>query len=583
MITTIELKQKYLDFFKSKEHKVIDQASLIPENDNTVLFTTAGMHPLVPFLLGQPHPLGKRLTNYQLCLRTTDIDSVGDSTHFSLFEMLGNWSLGDYFKKESISFSYEFLTSKEWLGLDKNRIAVTVFSGNKDLPKDQEAIDCWLKEGVPIERIVAIEDNWWGPAGSSGPCGPDTEIFYWKDNTKEPPKEFDPDNENWVEIWNNVFMEYDKTKEGEFTTLSQKNIDTGLGTERVVMVLNGLEDAFSVGKIKEIYDFVFSLSKDKENTKAIKIITDHLRTATFILGDSRSVIPSNTDQGYVLRRFIRRAIRYGKLIGIDIFFCKTVGNKIIDLYKDEYPNLEEKKENILKELEHEENKFLKTLENGLKEFNKFVEKQNKLSGKEAFLLYQSYGFPIEMIEELAKEKNLSIDFNSFKEEEKKHQELSRIGAEKKFKGGLAEHTDITKKYHTATHLLNEALRRVISKEIKQKGSNITSERLRFDFNFDRKLTDEEISLLEKEVNNVISKELPIKKESMTLEEAINLGAQAEFGTKYPDVVFVYFVGDYSKEICMGPHVENTKELGSFKIIKEQSIAAGVRRIKAILE
>ncbi len=583
MITTIELKQKYLDFFKSKEHKVIDQASLIPENDNTVLFTTAGMHPLVPFLLGQPHPLGKRLTNYQLCLRTTDIDSVGDFTHFSLFEMLGNWSLGDYFKKESISFSYEFLTSKEWLGLDKNRIAVTVFSGNKDLPKDQEAIDCWLKEGVPIERIVAIEDNWWGPAGSSGPCGPDTEIFYWKDNTKEPPKEFDPDNENWVEIWNNVFMEYDKTKEGEFTPLSQKNIDTGLGTERVVMVLNGLEDAFSVGKIKEIYDFVFSLSKDKENTKAIKIITDHLRTATFILGDSRSVIPSNTDQGYVLRRFIRRAIRYGKLIGIDIFFCKTVGNKIIDLYKDEYPNLEEKKENILKELEHEENKFLKTLENGLKEFNKFVEKQNKLSGKEAFLLYQSYGFPIEMIEELAKEKNLSIDFNSFKEEEKKHQELSRIGAEKKFKGGLAEHTDITKKYHTATHLLNEALRRVISKEIKQKGSNITSERLRFDFNFDRKLTDEEISLLEKEVNNVISKELPIKKESMTLEEAINLGAQAEFGTKYPDVVFVYFVGDYSKEICMGPHVENTKELGSFKIIKEQSIAAGVRRIKAILE
>ena len=583
MITTIELKQKYLDFFKSKEHKVIDQASLIPENDNTVLFTTAGMHPLVPFLLGQPHPLGKRLTNYQLCLRTTDIDSVGDSTHFSLFEMLGNWSLGDYFKKESISFSYEFLTSKEWLGLDKNRIAVTVFSGNKDLPKDQEAIDCWLKEGVPIERIVAIEDNWWGPAGSSGPCGPDTEIFYWKDNTKEPPKEFDPDNENWVEIWNNVFMEYDKTKEGEFTTLSQKNIDTGLGTERVVMVLNGLEDAFSVGKIKEIYDFVFSLSKDKENIKAIKIITDHLRTATFILGDSRSVIPSNTDQGYVLRRFIRRAIRYGKLIGIDIFFCKTVGNKIIDLYKDEYPNLEEKKENILKELEHEENKFLKTLENGLKEFNKFVEKQNKLSGKEAFLLYQSYGFPIEMIEELAKEKNLSIDFNSFKEEEKKHQELSRIGAEKKFKGGLAEHTDITKKYHTATHLLNEALRRVISKDIKQKGSNITSERLRFDFNFDRKLTDEEISLLEKEVNNVISKELPIKKESMTLEEAINLGAQAEFGTKYPDVVFVYFVGDYSKEICMGPHVENTKELGSFKIIKEQSIAAGVRRIKAILE
>lgn len=583
MITTTELKQKYLDFFKSKDHQIIEQASLIPENDNTVLFTTAGMHPLVPFLLGQPHPLGKRLVNYQLCIRTTDIDSVGDSTHFSMFEMLGNWSLGDYFKKESISYSYEFLTNEKWLGLNKNRLAITVFSGNKDLPKDQEAIDCWLKEGVPIERIAAIEDNWWGPAGTSGPCGPDTEIFYWKDNSREAPKIFDPNDENWVEIWNNVFMQYNKTKEGNFETLIQKNIDTGLGTERVVMILNGLDDAFLVGKIKLIYDYVKSLAVDKENKKAIKIITDHLRAATFILGDHKGITPGNTDQGYILRRFIRRSIRFAKLIGIEDNFCKSVANKIIDLYKDEYFNLEQKRKFIVFELEKEENKFILTLEKGLKEFNKFVEKQETISGKEAFLLYQSYGFPIEMIQELAIEKNISIDLLEFQKEEEKHKELSRIGAEQKFKGGLAEHTEITEKYHTVTHILNEALRKIISKDIKQKGSNITAERLRFDFNFDRKLTDEEILAVEKEVNDVISQNLLVTKESMKLEDAINSGAQAEFGNRYPEVVFVYSVGNYSKEICMGPHVENTGKIGKFKIVKEESIASGVRRIKAILE
>jgi len=583
MITTTELKQKYLDFFKSKDHQIIEQASLIPENDNTVLFTTAGMHPLVPFLLGQPHPLGKRLVNSQLCIRTTDIDSVGDSTHFSMFEMLGNWSLGDYFKKESISYSYEFLTNEKWLGLNKNRLAITVFSGNKDLPKDQEAIDCWLKEGMPIERIAAIEDNWWGPAGTSGPCGPDTEIFYWKDNSREAPKIFDPNDENWVEIWNNVFMQYNKTKEGNFETLIQKNIDTGLGTERVVMILNGLDDAFLVGKIKLIYDYVKSLAVDKENKKAIKIITDHLRAATFILGDHKGVVPGNTDQGYILRRFIRRSIRFAKLIGIEDSFCKSVANKIIDLYKEEYPNLEQKRKFIIFELEKEENKFILTLEKGLKEFNKFVEKQETISGKEAFLLYQSYGFPIEMIQELAIEKNILIDLLEFQKEEEKHKELSRIGAEQKFKGGLAEHTEITEKYHTVTHILNEALRKIISKDIKQKGSNITTERLRFDFNFDRKLTDEEILAVEKEVNDVISQNLLVTKESMKLEDAINSGAQAEFGNRYPEVVFVYSVGNYSKEICMGPHVENTGKIGKFKIVKEESIAFGVRRIKAILE
>ncbi|MFA5745828.1 MAG: alanine--tRNA ligase [archaeon] len=583
MITTIELKQKYLDFFKSKDHKIIEQASLIPENDNTVLFTTAGMHPLVPFLLGQVHPQGKRLADYQMCIRTTDIDEVGDATHFSMFEMLGNWSLGDYFKKESIAYSYEFLTSKQWLALDKNRIAVTVFSGNKDIPKDQEAINCWLEQGLPIERIAAIEDNWWGPAGTSGPCGPDTEIFYWKDNSRPAPKVFDPEDETWVEIWNNVLMEYNKTKEGKFEPLKQRNIDTGLGTERVTMILNGLDDAFKVGKIKSIYDFVSTLGTDKTNSKAIKIITDHLRVSTFVLADPRAVIPSNTDQGYILRRFIRRAIRYGKQIGIQDNFCSKVASKIIELYKDEYPQLETRKQFIVAELEKEENKFSTALINGLKEFNKLSEKQKIISGKEAFLLYQSYGFPIEMIQELANEKQITVDLDGFKEEEKKHQELSRVGAEQKFKGGLAEHTDITMKYHTATHILNQALRNLISKDIRQKGSNITSERLRFDFNFDRKLTDEEVRAVESEINKVILQSLPVIKESMSFEKAKESGAQAEFGTKYPETVFVYSIGTYSKEICMGPHVNNTSELGHFKIAKEESVAAGIRRIKAVLE
>ncbi len=584
MISTSELKTLYLEFFKSKDHKVIEQASLIPENDNTVLFTTAGMHPLVPFLLGQPHPLGKRLVDYQLCIRTTDIDQVGDATHFSMFEMLGNWSLGDYFKKESIAYSYEFLTSKDWLGLDKDRLAVTVFAGNKDVPIDKDTIMYWLQEGMPKEKIVAIEDNWWGPAGGiSGPCGPDTEIFYWKDNSKPAPAIFDPDDQNWVEIWNNVFMEYNKTKEGTFEPLAQKNIDTGLGTERTVMILHGLDDAFLVIKIKAIYDFVLDLATDKTNTKAIKIITDHLRAATFILADPKGVVPGNTDQGYILRRFIRRAIRYGRQIGIPNNFCSDVAKKVIELYSIEYPQLQINRIAIIKELEKEEEKFTTTLENGLKEFNRLSENQTEISGKEAFLLYQSFGFPIEMIEELGKEKNIKIDIEGFKIQEKAHQELSRVGAEQKFKGGLAEYSVVTTKYHTATHILNQSLRNILDKEIKQKGSNITNERLRFDFNFERKLTPEEIKAIEDDVNRIIVQELEVVKESKPLSEALKSGAQAEFGTKYPEVVFVYSIGDHSKEICMGPHVDNTKELGKFKILKEEGIAAGVRRIKAVLE
>lgn len=583
MITTTELKQKYLNFFKSKNHKIIEQASLIPENDNTVLFTTAGMHPLIPFLLGEPHPLGKRLANYQLCIRTTDIDEIGDNTHLSIFEMLGNWSLGDYFKKEAIAYSYEFLTSKDWLSLDKNRLAVTVFSGNKDIKKDTESIAFWKEQGVPNNRIVAIEENWWGPAGTSGPCGPDTEIFYWKNERKPVPEKFDPNDSDWVEIWNNVLLEYNKTPEGKYEPLLQKNIDTGLGTERVVMVLNNLDDVFKTEKLKKIYDFVSNLAEDKKDQKAIKIIVDHIKVSTFILADQRTVVPSNTDQGYVLRKFIRRAIKFAKQIGIENDFCSEVSLKTIELYKDEYPNLEQKKEHILREIKKEEDRFSLTLVNGLKELNKFIKNENKLSGKEAFLLYQSYGFPIEMIIEISKEKNISLNLEEFKEEEKRHQELSRVGAEQKFKGGLAEHTEITKRYHTATHLLNEALRKVLGKEIKQKGSNITSERLRFDFNFDKKLTPEEIKAIEDEINKVISRNLEVTKESMKLEDALERGAQAEFGTKYPEVVFVYSVGDYSKEICMGPHVKNTKELGKFKIKKEESVGQGIRRIKAILE
>ena len=394
---------------------------------------------------------------------------------------------------------------------------------------------------------------------------------------------FDSNDDTWVEIWNNVLMEYNKTKEGKFEPLKQRNIDTGLGTERVTMILNGLDDAFKVGKIKNIYDFVSTLGTDKTNSKAIKIITDHLRVSTFVLADPRAVVPSNTDQGYILRRFIRRAIRYGKQIGIQENFCSKVANKIIELYKDEYPHLETRKQFIVAELEKEENKFSTALINGLKEFNKLSEKQKEISGKEAFLLYQSYGFPIEMIQELANEKQITVDIDGFKEEEKKHQELSRVGAEQKFKGGLAEHTDITMKYHTATHILNQSLRNIISKDIRQKGSNITAERLRFDFNFDRKLTDEEIKAVEAEVNKVISQSLPVIKESMSFEDAQKSGAQAEFGTKYPETVFVYSIGNYSKEICMGPHVNNTSELGHFKIAKEESVAAGIRRIKAILE
>ena len=580
-----KLKQLYLEFFKSKGHAIIPSAPLIPDNDPSALFTTAGMHPLVPFILGQAHPLGKRISDVQKCLRTQDIDEVGDTTHTTFFEMLGNWSLGDYFKKEAIAWSFEFLTSKKWLNLPLERLAFTCFKGDKDAPKDEEAAKIWISLGVPKERIAYLgkKDNWWGPVGNSGPCGPDTEMFYWIADKKAPQK-FDPEDKRWVEIWNDVFIQYDK-KGNEYLALKQKTIDTGLGVERVAMVLQGKETIFDTELFQPIFTVLNKLTEeelDEKNIVSFRIMADHMRAAVFILGDERGVIPSNVDQGYILRRFIRRVIRHGKKLGMKKDFCPKVAEVIIKMYEEEYPLLKKKKELIIDELRKEEEKFERTLDKGL---NKFAQMCNdkKIDAKEAFLLFQSYGFPLELTEEMAKEKGVKVDAEGFQKEFEQHQELSRKGAGEKFKGGLGDHSEQTTKLHTATHLLNEALRKIVSKDIKQKGSNITPERLRFDFNFDRKLTDQEKKAVEDEINRVIELGLEIKKEEMPLEKAMKSGAQAEFGTRYPEKVTVYSVGNYSKEICMGPHVKNTSELGHFRIKKEESVAAGVRRIKAVLE
>jgi len=593
-----ELKKKYLEFFKSKKHAVTDSAPMIPEHDPTVLFTTAGMHPLIPFILGQKHPLGKRLANVQKCLRTNDIDEVGDYCHHTFFEMLGNWSLGDYFKKEAIEMTFEFLTKVLKLPLDK--LAFTCFKGDKDAPKDEESYGVWLKLGVPKERIAYLgkEDNWWGPAGETGPCGPDTEMFFWTDKKEPVPKKFDVNDKRWVELGNNVFMQYDKQKDGKLIPLKQKSVDFGGGVDRLTAVLQGLDDNYRteifwpiVQEVEKVTGKKYGSKSDNEceecwvdTRKIMRIIADHLRAAVFILGDERGVVPSNVDQGYVLRRLIRRAVKYLDALGVDLKKNATISiaKKVIELYKDDYPSLVGKRDFIIDELKKEEVKFERTLAKGLKIFEKLASSGKKINGKDVFLLFQSYGFPIEMTQELANEKKIKVDVNGFNEEYKKHQELSRVGAEKKFKGGLSDASEETVKLHTATHLLNEALRKIVSKDIKQKGSNITTERLRFDFNFDRKLTAEEKQAVEDEVNRVIDMGLDVNKEEMSLKKALAAGAVAEFGAKYPEKVSVYYVGDYSKEICMGPHVKNTKELGRFKIKKEQSSAAGVRRIKAVL-
>lgn len=581
--TRQELIKKYLEFFKSKGHKEIPGASLVPANDPTVLFTTAGMHPLVPFLLGQPHPLGKKLVDVQKCIRTGDIDEVGNTTHHTFFEMLGNWSLGDYFKKETIEMSFEFITKE--LKIPLERFAVTVFEGDRDAPRDDEAAKIWEKLGISKDRIAFLPkaDNWWGPAGTTGPCGPDTEMFYWRDNENPAPKKFIPSDKRWVEIWNDVLMQYTKEKDGKYHEAKQKNIDTGMGVERTLAVLNGLNDNYLTSIFKPIISEIEKISKKKYsgNEKSMRIVADHIKASIFIIADG--VTPSNSERGYVLRRLIRKAIRHGLLLEIKENFTTKIVEPVLSIYPD-YTELIQNKKQIISELEKEENRFRATLETGIKMFEKIASENKKIDCKTAFLLYQSYGFPIEMTQELAKEKNLELDEEGFHKECQIHQELSRTASAGTFKSGLADNSEMTMKLHTATHLLNEALREVLNdKEIRQRGSNINPERLRFDFNFPRKLTEQEIKSVENWVNDKIKKDLKVIRHEMPLEKALKSGAQAEFGTKYPEIVSVYEICDASKEICTGPHVKSLSELGKFKIIKEESSAAGIRRIKAVIE
>jgi len=569
-----ELRKRYLNFFKSKHHAIISGVSLIPENDPTVLFTTAGMHPLVAYLLGQKHPAGDRLVDVQKCIRTGDIEEVGDDFHLSFFEMLGNWSLGDYFKKEAIEYSFEFLTKV--LCLDKKRLYITCFKGDKDSPKDTESAEAWMSLGISKERIFFLpkKDNWWGPAGKTGPCGPDTEMFY-DTGKKACSKSCKPGCNcgKYVEIWNDVFMQYNKTENEEYVPLEQKNVDTGMGVERTLAILQNKNNVYETELFLPIIEKIKELSKN-EDEKAIRIIADHIKAIVFLLDEK--LVPSNLDQGYVLRRFIRRSIRYGRLLGIERSFLCDLAKTVIKIY----PEIKNK-DFIFEELKKEEEKFSNALEKALKKFDKLA--QDKLiSGKEVFILFSSYGLPMEMTKELAKEKGIKIDEKGYEKEYVKHQEISRKGAERRFRGGLADHTEKTTKLHTATHLLHSALRKVLGEHVYQRGSNITEDRLRFDFSNDRKLTDEELKKVEDLVNKQIKKGLEIKREELTVEEAKKKSAIGVFGERYGERVSVYSIGDFDIEICGGPHVQNTKELGQFKITKEESVASGVRRIKAIL-
>ena len=640
--TADDLRSLFLNFMQKKGHALIPSASIIPENDPTVLFTTAGMHPLVPYLQGQKHPMGKRLTDVQKCIRTGDIDEVGDNSHLTFFEMLGNWSLGDYFKKEAISWSWEFLTSPEYLGIEPERLAFSVFAGDEDCPRDEEAASYWKQAGVKEDHIFFLpkENNWWGPAGITGPCGPDSEMFIITDKPPCGP-DCSPacDCGRYLEIWNDVFMQYDKQKDGTFKPLSQKNVDTGMGLERTFCVLKGVKSVYDtsifagiIGKIQELSGKKYG--SDEETTRAIRIIADHMRTATFIIGDDRGVTPSNVDQGYVLRRLIRRAVRHGMKLGMPQGFTCEIAKVIIAQYKATYPELESHGEFILEQLKLEEERFSRTLKKGVAEFEKVVgnirrtrealeaakaektpESAGKLrptpemqpiiaalkdgtatdemfdrvlstldtiDGRSAFKLYDTYGFPIEITTEMAAEQGLKVDTEGFDERFKQHQATSHAGAEHRFKGGLADASEETAKLHTATHLLQAALRKVLGDEVHQKGSNITAERLRFDFSFGRKMTDEEKAEVEKLVNEAIQAAVPVVCEEMTVAEARAQGAMGLFESKYGERVKVYTMSKYSKEICGGPHARNTGDLKSFKIKKEEASSAGVRRIKAVI-
>jgi alanyl-tRNA synthetase len=592
-MTSKELKDKFINFFVLKGHKEIPSSSLIPENDPTTLFISAGMHPLVPFLLGQPHPLGKRLVDVQKCVRTGDIDEVGDSYHHTFFEMLGNWSLGDYFKKEMIPWSFEFLT--KYLNLDPKKLHVTCFEGDNDAPKDTESHDLWLSQGVPENHIHYLpkSDNWWGPAGATGPCGPDTEMFV---DTR--PGEEDIDFKigckqgRYIEIWNDVFMQYYKDENGKYTEMKQKNVDTGMGVERTVAILSGFSDNYEsliwqpiIKKIEEISGKKYS---DENFVKSIRIIADHIRSAVFIIADG--VEPSNKEAGYVLRRLIRRSIRQGKLLGTEENFVSKVALAVLDNqqnYGGTYPELDANRDKILSVLDAEENKFRRTLNNGLNEINKLIARKHNISGREAFTLYESFGFPLEMIEEELAKNNLTLNKEEFEKAKLEHQQKSQTLSAGKFKSGLADSSEVITKYHTATHLLHTALRRILGDHVQQSGSNITSERLRFDFSHDEKLTEAQLKEVEKLVNEQIQKNLPVIKETMSFEEAKKQGALAFFGSKYPEIVSVFTIGDkntyFSKEVCTGPHVENTVDLGKFEIIKEESAGSGKRRIYAVLK
>jgi alanyl-tRNA synthetase len=594
-----ELRQKYLEFFRSKSHKVIPSASLVPANDPTVLFTTAGMHPLVPYLLGEKHPAGKRLVNCQKCIRTGDIDEVGDGTHLTFFEMLGNWSLGDYFKKEAIEWSWEFLT--EVLRLDPARLAVSCFAGEEAMgaPRDEEAAAVWRALGVPQSRIAFLgpADNWWGPAGQTGPCGPDTEMFYWIDDGEAAPADFSATREDkrWVEIWNDVFMQYNKTDQGAFEPLEQKNVDTGMGLDRVLAVMNGQASVYDTELFKPMFD-VLALDQDimtNQEVKKARIVLDHVRAAVFMVGDG--VEPSNKDRGYVLRRLLRRALVSGKLLGLQGPWLKSLIGKVVTTYSEVYPDLVQNSDRIFKIILSEQEKFSSTLDKALKELEKIIQRVTEknrvgaIGGKEAFDLYQSYGLPWEVTRELVEQSGLAVSPEEFEGEFKKHQELSRTASAGRFKGGLADATGEVVRLHTATHLLNAALRRVLGEHVWQRGSNITTERARFDFSHPKKLSEEEKRQVEELVNGWIAKDYPVKKQIMPLDEARKLSAIGVFGEKYGDVVSVYSIEDpssgelISREFCGGPHVVSTGSIGRFKIVKEEASSSGVRRIKAVVQ
>lgn len=601
-ITRRDLINKWFDFFKSKGHKVIKSASVLPENDPSVLFTTAGMHPLVPYLLGQPHPEGKRLCDIQKCIRTGDIDEVGDGCHLTFFEMLGNWSLGDYFKNEKVAWSYEFLTNPKYLGLKNDQLAVTCFAGNKNAPKDEETALCWEKQGVPKDRIYFLEDNWWEI--NRGPCGPDSEMFL--DTGKEKCcEDCNPscDCGKFIEIGNDVYMQYNKVSDTEYLPATQKNVDTGFGLERCLVVLNGEKSVYLTECFTKTIKLLENLSGKEYNdagdeyTKSFRIVADHIRAVTIILGDEKGVAPSNIGQGYVVRRLIRRSIRHAKLLGIETGKLGDIAETYINYFKEDYPELEENRAKIIDELNKEEDKFLKTLEQGTREFekvasgiarkNEFMKKsnpdykeENVISGKSAFRLFDTFGFPLEMTEEMAKERGLVVDKIGFDEAYKEHQELARTTSVGTFKGGLSEQNEITTKYHTATHLLLAGLRHFFGNGVEQKGSNITTERMRFDFNFDRPLTKEELKELEDFVNNAINSKVDVIREEMTFKEAKARGGYGVHKADDNEKVSVYKIGDIDYQICGGPHVKNTAEIGKFKIIKEQSSSAGIRRIRA---